>query len=1234
VTWACTIALAAPPPAVAISVTDAGVGFPLSVNPSDHILIGKLVLEEEEGTKEEDLAGPWSIWADGSSTPLEPLNGGPETTGTALGEPEHTLFLYRLNAAGVAGGTSTISYLKEGKEKTVHRAVFYTPDGVGHEVPPLSETILNDKGEPVVVGAFGTGIDEAGDVAGLGVVKAGEHPRARGFFSAGGTAHPSVVGEADGPWTEVLSMNEAGTMFGTVSEMKITETEEGKTEEEPINPKYVLWKTPGGSATVLNFDSALVGFPLANDGSAIGYVSGKLMLRAPGGSETEVAGLSKPFAVNASHQVVGSKRVGGVEHAAVWQAGTVTDLNTLLPKGSGWVLSRAVAINDRGDVAGVGLHEGKERVFLIRPEVGEESSISGAPSVALPEEGTTTEEFTVSLSEPSAETVTVGYETEDGTATVEHDDYTEESGTLTFAPGETSKPIDVQINDGDGEDEEASETYKVRLTGTATTTPAVGTGTATGTVGLPGIAGKLVSGPASGAASPLSPAAGISVQIKGKTATGGSVEQTVTSDAAGNYKASVDAGTYSVTATGVPAGQPAGFTWSPTAKCPGKRKEATCEAVPVKAANATTVQPEVGFGYGQRDPQVENVEVLQAVQLKKWDKTGPDVTLPTIGKASSFEYDGVGLAGNSSTVVRVYVSNNGAGSAQELTARLNGYSVDSAGTFTALPGGPLTPLDGPLDGVPTPAVEEERTDAGATFNFQLPLSWTKGKIVLAATVDPEQKFPECAGCRANDNLALTGISFTEVPALKFTPAAIEWKEGTTTIAPANPTAAVTRTWPYWPLPTGGLEASGPLLHVDITEALAQVAKQLKRMPAYRTGPLGYKTESLVGCLGWGNGNNEGCVNLLEAKLYAAEKTANGTGTAPVVGVYNDTGFTYGVLGAANNIPGKFSYVPDSPGRSEVVVHEMLHQLGFKHSGCTGPEDEEPWPANAMGQASLIGFGEDRSLKSVGGIGPILSTTGKGQAQGSHDIMSYCFPDWPSTFNWDRLLEKLAKGTEPQPFASIPRYKGLTATTASAGPAGGATVTVDAIDIKGSPVIASVEPGAQAEAGESPTPYTAEALDARGHVITKVAVRAVHTHADVFSPNPMPDEQTIMHIQLPARGLAGIAILQGKHVLTTARAPKGRLRMSVAPISRAACRRRGPLKLRYRVQPRGGLYSSVRVLAVTGHRSKTIEIGAGRSVVSLPAGARPKRATKLLVEFTNGFAAVSRTVKIPKGCRAG
>jgi hypothetical protein len=60
--------------------------------------------------------------------------------------------------------------------------------------------------------------------------------------------------------------------------------------------------------------------------------------------------------------------------------------------------------------------------------------------------------FTVSMSQPSDETVTVQFSTRNGSAQ-SGSDYVATSGTLTFAPGEVSKQITVQVN-GDTQPEE------------------------------------------------------------------------------------------------------------------------------------------------------------------------------------------------------------------------------------------------------------------------------------------------------------------------------------------------------------------------------------------------------------------------------------------------------------------------------------------------------------------------------------------------------------------------------------------------------------------------------------------------------------------------------------------------------------------------------------------------------------------------------------------------------------
>jgi probable HAF family extracellular repeat protein len=71
--------------------------------------------------------------------------------------------------------------------------------------------------------------------------------------------------------------------------------------------------------------------------------------------------------VNGRGVIVGySGDRGGVSRAVMWPARTtILDLNTLLPADSGWQLWTAYAINDRGQVAGMGMHRGRQRAFLL-----------------------------------------------------------------------------------------------------------------------------------------------------------------------------------------------------------------------------------------------------------------------------------------------------------------------------------------------------------------------------------------------------------------------------------------------------------------------------------------------------------------------------------------------------------------------------------------------------------------------------------------------------------------------------------------------------------------------------------------------------------------------------------------------------------------------------------------------------------------------------------------------------
>jgi Ca2+-binding RTX toxin-like protein len=77
--------------------------------------------------------------------------------------------------------------------------------------------------------------------------------------------------------------------------------------------------------------------------------------------------------------------------------------------------------------------------------------------------GTTAFVFTVSLSNASSETISVTYATNDGTATLADNDYVDNDGLVTFAPGQTTQTITVLVN-GDATIE-ADETFTVTLIG-------------------------------------------------------------------------------------------------------------------------------------------------------------------------------------------------------------------------------------------------------------------------------------------------------------------------------------------------------------------------------------------------------------------------------------------------------------------------------------------------------------------------------------------------------------------------------------------------------------------------------------------------------------------------------------------------------------------------------------------------------------------------------------------------
>ena len=126
------------------------------------------------------------------------------------------------------------------------------------------------------------------------------------------------------------------------------------------------------SATAISETGEIAGsFTIGNSGDQHPYVyrDGSMMDLGtlPGDPGAEAAG------VNSLGQVVGTSGSGDPfrpRHAFLWQEDLgLVDLNDLIPRGVGWELQHATAINDAGQIVGYGRIVGQTHAFRLDPVV-------------------------------------------------------------------------------------------------------------------------------------------------------------------------------------------------------------------------------------------------------------------------------------------------------------------------------------------------------------------------------------------------------------------------------------------------------------------------------------------------------------------------------------------------------------------------------------------------------------------------------------------------------------------------------------------------------------------------------------------------------------------------------------------------------------------------------------------------------------------------------------------------
>jgi probable HAF family extracellular repeat protein len=187
--------------------------------------------------------------------------------------------------------------------------------------------------------------------------------------------------------------------------------------------------------------------------------------------------------INGAGVVVGTMRAGGGFsnfHAWVYIDGTVTNLNTLIPSGTGLHIAYANAINNAGQIAATAFDaQGRYHAVLLTPGQGPPPT----PAVSIGDmmifegnTGTWNAGFLLTISPMTTSPVTVAYSSANGTATA-GSDYNAASGTVTIPAGRTTWAVYVTVRSD--RKREPDETFLVNLSSPsgATIADAQGVGT-------------------------------------------------------------------------------------------------------------------------------------------------------------------------------------------------------------------------------------------------------------------------------------------------------------------------------------------------------------------------------------------------------------------------------------------------------------------------------------------------------------------------------------------------------------------------------------------------------------------------------------------------------------------------------------------------------------------------------------------------------------------------------------
>jgi len=158
-----------------------------------------------------------------------------------------------------------------------------------------------------------------------------------------------------------------------------------------------IWTTQGAQPLDVHTSSFAEAMGINDANQVVGYsyteTGTVAFLWSEDTGEINLGGLGNAHsiarAINNRGEVVGQSYIAGTsatQHGFIWKNGAMTDLNTLIVPGSGWLLWDATDINDDGLIVGGGILNGHAHAFLLTPvacpaDMGSAGGVAGADGV-------------------------------------------------------------------------------------------------------------------------------------------------------------------------------------------------------------------------------------------------------------------------------------------------------------------------------------------------------------------------------------------------------------------------------------------------------------------------------------------------------------------------------------------------------------------------------------------------------------------------------------------------------------------------------------------------------------------------------------------------------------------------------------------------------------------------------------------------------------------------------------